>query len=277
MMRTRTSNSNDLQEVLEDYIEELKESEGEDDAATENQKTLITNVIKTRDLTVSDVMVPRADIMAIDENIGTFDLKDFFAKHQHSRIPVYRGSLDHVVGILHIKDILTHLLAGESFKITDLTREALIVTPGLPLMELFVMLREDKRHMALVLDEHGGIDGLITMIDVIEAIVGDIEDEFDNDEQPQLIEKPDGSIISDGRMDIEEFEERYGNILDADEREDIDTLGGLASSIAGRVPMKGETLKHSSGMILEIIESDHRRVKRLRLRNLPHRPANDEV
>jgi CBS domain containing-hemolysin-like protein len=277
LLRGKATNSNQqLQEAIEEYIEDLKEAD-EDASVVESQKTFITNVIKTHDLRVADVMVPRAEIAAIDQDASPEDLKNLFENHQFSRIPVYRGSLDHITGIIHIKDILIRMLRGTPYTLTELIREAMIVSPGLPVMDLFLMMRDEKRHMALVVDEHGGIDGLVTINDVIEAIMGDLEDEFDNDEQPKIIEKPDGSLLVDARMDVEEFEERYGNFLSVEEREEIDTLGGLAIFIAGRVPKRGESLKHTSGMILEVADADTRRVNRLRLHNLPSMVANDEV
>lgn len=276
-IRGRASNSNEhLQEALEDYIEELKETDLTD-TSVDNQKALITNVLKTRDLRVADVMVPRADIVAIEQDTSIEELRDLFKEKQFSRLPVYKESLDHIIGTIHIKDILGYLLNGQPCHLPDIVREALIVSPGIPLMDLFVMMREDKKHIALVLDEHGGIDGLVTMTDVIESIVGDIEDEFDHEEHPRVVEKPDGSIIADARMDIDEFEDRYGNFLNAEEREDIETLGGLAFSIAGHVPQKGERLKHASGMVLEILEADGRRVNLVRIRNLPGPQSSDEV
>lgn len=276
LLRGRATNSNQLQEAIEDYIEELKEAD-EDASVVESQKTFITNVINTHDMKVMDVMIPRADIAAMEENASSEDLKKLFAQHQFSRIPVYRGSLDHVIGIIHIKDILIRMLDNQPYALTDLVREVMIVSPGLPLMDLFLMMREDKKHMALVVDEHGGIDGLVTINDVVEAIMGDLEDEFDNDEQPQIIEKPDGSLVADARMDLEEFEERYGAFLSPDEREEADTIGGLAIYIAGRLPKKGESFKHGSGMVMEITDVNSRRIKRLRIRNLPSVVMDDEV
>jgi CBS domain containing-hemolysin-like protein len=276
LLRGKPTNSNQLQDAIEDYIEELKEAD-EDASVVESQKTFITNVINTRDMKVADVMVPRADIAAIDVESTPEDLKELFGQHQFSRFPVYRDSLDHVIGAIHIKDILSRMMHGAPYNISELVREVMFVSPSLPVMDMFVMMREDKKHMALVVDEHGGIDGLVTIVDVIEAIVGDIEDEFDIEEQPQIIEKPDGSLIADGRMDIEEFEERYGAFLQPEEREDVETLGGLAAHIAGRMPKRGESFKHASGMVLEVTEADSRRVKRLRLRNIPTVQPNDEV
>lgn len=278
LLRGRPSNSNEqLQEALEEYIEELKESSDLDDTAVDNQKELIANVLNTRDLRVSDVMVPRANIVAIDKNASMEDLKKLFAEKQFSRLPVFEDNLDHIVGSIHIKDILNCLLENRPCNLADMVREAMIVHPGLPIMDLFKMMREDKKHMAMVIDEHGGIDGLVTVNDVIEAIVGDIDDEFDHEETPQLIEKPDGSVVADALMDIDDFEDRYGRFLNSDEREDIDTLGGLAFHIAGHIPKRGDSLKHTSGVVLDILDADTRRVKRVRVRNLPQQDSGDEV
>lgn len=277
-VRGRGDNSSNLKEALDDYIEELKEAnEDTDTASLESQKLFITNVIKTHDLSVEDIMAPRPDMVAIPQTASIEDLQDAFKKSHFSRMPVYAENLDHIVGILHIKDILLHLLDNKPVQLAEILREALFVSGSLPVMDLFLMMREGKRHMALVVDEHGGIDGLVTMNDVIEAIVGDIEDEFDHDEEPDIVEKPDGSLLADARMDIEDFEERYGRILTEEEREDIGTLGGLINHVAGRVPKRGEIFRHSSGMIMEVIESDKRRIHKARLRNIPPLAANDEV
>ncbi len=171
LLRGKATNSNQLQEAIEDYIEELKEADT-DTSVVESQKTFITNVINTHDMKVMDVMIPRADIAAIEENASSEDFKKLFGQHQFSRIPVYRGSLDHVIGIIHIKDILIRMLDNQPYTVPELVREVMIVSPGLPLMDLFLMMREDKKHMTLVVDEHGGIDGLVTINDVIEAIMG---------------------------------------------------------------------------------------------------------
>lgn len=277
LVRGKASNSNQqIQDALEDFIEDLKETDL-DNESVDNQKELISNVLKTQELRVSDVMIPRADIIGISENATLEDIKTLYKDKQFSRLPVYRGTLDNIVGTVHIKDIFLAVLENIELNITDIMREPMIVPPGMPLMDLLTAMREDKKHMALVVDEHGGIDGVVTLNDVIEAMLGEVEDEFDNEDSPVIIERPDGSIIADARMDIEEFEDRYGKVLNAEEREEIDTLGGLAYEIAGRIPMRGETFKHESGMILEILDANARRVNRLRLRNLPGQSASDEV
>ncbi|MEM6781273.1 MAG: transporter associated domain-containing protein, partial [Pseudomonadota bacterium] len=143
--------------------------------------------------------------------------------------------------------------------------------PSMPVLDLMLQMRQSKKHMAMVIDEYGGIDGLVTIGDVLEAIVGEIDDEFDLDEHPEMIERNDGSVLADARVDIDEFEERYGELLTEEERNDIDTLGGLVFSVAGRIPARGEVLKHDSGIVFEILDADPRRINRLRIKNIPEK------
>lgn len=275
--RKKHDNTNNIQEALDDLIEELKDSD-DDQTVVNSQKMLITNVLKSHDLRVSDVMVPRSDIIAVEDDTTLDELKEVFKGNQFSRIPVYKGTLDNIIGVLHIKDLLLCLLEKRECTISNLIRDVTIVSPGVPLMDLFLNLREGKKHMALVVDEHGGIDGLVTINDIVEAVMGDIEDEFDNDDQPQIIEKADGSLVVDARFEVDDFEERYGAFLTAEEREEVETLGGLAFFLAGHVPKKGEVFKHSCGMVLEIMDANASRVNRIRIRNLPQSSdASDEV
>lgn len=276
-IRRKASNANNIQEAIEEFIEELEDAE-QDPVSVDSQKTLLTNVLKTHDLRVSDLMVPRADIVAVDQNITMNELRDVFRENQFSRIPVYNQSLDNIIGVLHIKDLLMCLLEKRECKIANLIRDVTVVPPGIPVMDLFLDLRDGKKHMALVVDEHGGIDGLVTINDIVEAVMGDIEDEFDNDDQPQIIEKPDGSLVVDARYEMGDFEEQYGEFLTPEEREEVETLGGLAFFIAGRVPKKGDVLKHSSGLMMDILDANASRVKRVRLRNISPKPLfNDDV
>ncbi len=264
------SNEDNLREALEDYIEEIDaEDNPELKSIAEHEKALITNVLKLRGLTTADVMIPRADITAIEIDTNKEDLMELLQEKQFSRIPVFRETLDDVIGTIHIKDIMQALVSGKEFKIKDLMREVPVVSPSMAVLDLLLMMRETKKHMAMVVDEFGGIDGLVTIGDVIEDIVGEFEDEFDPEDTPALTENKDGSLMADARYDIEEFEERYGEILSEEEREDVDTLGGLVFYIAGRVPARGEVIKHESGMIFEILDADPRRVNALRIRNMP--------
>ena len=265
---TPKTNGHNLREALEEYIEEADGEETESVSA--HERTLIANILKMRDLTVVDVMIPRADIAAIDVDTSQDDLLKFLSERQFSRIPVYSGTLDKLIGTIHIKDILATLSCGETIDIRAMIREVPVVSPAMPVMDLMLEMRESKKHMALVVDEFGGIDGLVTIGDVLEAVIGEFDDEFEQDDEPQMIRKSDGTILANARLDIEEFEEECGLVLNAEDHEDIDTLGGLVFSIAGRVPARGEVIKHESGLVFEIIDADPRRVHILRIKNLPH-------
>jgi CBS domain containing-hemolysin-like protein len=266
MIKGKSDNS--LREALEGYI---GDSESGDGLASLNaqERALIANILKLRGLTVVDVMIPRPDISAIDVTTSQGELLSLLAEKQFSRLPVYRDTLDDVLGTIHIKDILSALARGQAIHIPDLVRDVPIVAPSMPVLDLLLMMKERRRHMALVVDEYGGIDGLATIGDVIEAIVGEIEDEYDQEAQPHMAVNADGSMLADGRVDIEEFERQVGQILSEDERGDIDTLGGLVFALAGRIPARGEIITHPSGMVFEVIDADLRRVKRLLIRNIP--------
>ncbi|HYG85280.1 MAG TPA: hemolysin family protein [Azospirillum sp.] len=256
--------------TLRDTIEELIEDDDEGESSMgAGERTLLANILKLRDRTVVDVMVPRADIVGIDVDTPLPALIQRMSDEAHSRLPVYRETLDDVVGMVHIKDVLACVASQKAMELKDIVRDVSIVAPSMPVLDLLLQMRQTRQHMALVVDEFGGIDGLVTIEDLVEEIVGEIEDEHDEAAQPRLVERPDGSLIADARISIEDFEARVGPVLTEEEREDIDTLGGLVVSLAGRVPGRGELLKHPSGLEFEIVEADPRRIKRLRVRNMP--------
>ena len=257
--------------TLRDTIEELIAEQPDDDdkAMGPGERALFSNILKIHDRTVADVMVPRADIIAVEIETPMPALVRRFSESGHSRLPVYRETLDDVAGLVHIKDVFTCLARNEACELPDLVREVTVVAPSMPVLDLLLQMRQTRQHMALVVDEFGGIDGLVTIEDLVEEIVGEIEDEHDLDSTPRLVERPDGSLIADARVSVEDFENRVGAILTEDEREDIDTLGGLAVLLAGRVPGRGEVVTHASGLEFEIVEADSRRIKRLRVRNIP--------
>tara|TARA_B100000242_G_scaffold266516_1_gene215418 strand:- start:18728 stop:19702 length:975 start_codon:yes stop_codon:yes gene_type:complete len=256
-----------LRETIEEYIED--NDTDEDNPASYHEKTLIANVLKLRDTPVVDAMIPRADIVAIDSSLNEQDLLAQFSSIQYSRLPVYKEKLDDVLGTIHIKDILSALSKGQPLIMSELIREVPIVAPSMNILDLLVEMRHTKKHMAMVIDEFGGIDGLVTIGDIIEEIVGHLEDEHDLDVQPSIIKIDDMTLIADARYDIDEFENEFGKILSEEEREENDTLGGLAFYMAGRVPVRGEVLTHASGMVLEIMEADPRRVNRIKIKNIP--------
>ncbi|HEY0838405.1 MAG TPA: hemolysin family protein [Azospirillum sp.] len=256
--------------TLRDTLEELIEEEGEAEGGmAANERALLGNVLKLRDRTVVDVMVPRADIIGVDVSTPLPALIQRMSEEAHSRLPVYRETLDDVVGMVHIKDVLVCIASQKHGELKDIVRDVLIVAPSMPVLDLLLQMRQTRQHMALVVDEFGGIDGLVTIEDLVEEIVGEIEDEHDDTVQPRLMDRPDGSLLADARVAIEDFEARVGPVLTEEEREDIDTLGGLVVSLAGRVPGRGELLKHPSGLEFEVVDADPRRIKRLRVRNVP--------
>ncbi|MEE9210571.1 MAG: hemolysin family protein [Kiloniellales bacterium] len=274
MFRRRNGNSQ-LRDTIEEIIGEIEETTPE--AATPiggHERVLLGNILELRHLSADDVMVPRADIVSVDIDTDIHELSEIMSRAAHSRLPVYRENLDDVIGIVHIMDVIKHAAAGSSFDLSKILRTVLIVAPSMRALDLLLEMRLSRVHMALVVDEFGGIDGLITIEDLVEEIVGEIEDEHDVAEGPKLIERPDGSLIADARATIEEFEELVGPVLaEAEREEDVDTLGGLVSYLAERVPTRGELIVHAaSGVSFEVMEADPRRVKRLRVRNLPPGP-----
>jgi magnesium and cobalt transporter len=271
----RGRNGDTLREAIEELIEQ---TETEVDAPiSEDESALLRNILQLRNLTAYDVMVPRADITAVAVDIALTDLVRVMSTKSHSRLPVYRETLDDVVGMVHIKDVLTCLTGDRPFDLKSILREVLFVAPSMRALDLLLQMRLARIHMALVIDEFGGIDGLTTIEDVVEEIVGEIEDEHDVEQGPKMLARPDGSLIADARTTIEEFERRVGPVLSEEEREqDIDTLGGLVFTLTGHVPTRGESVTHPSGIVFEVIEADPRRVRRLRIRNLPQRSASED-
>jgi CBS domain containing-hemolysin-like protein len=271
----RGRNGDTLRETIEELIEE---TETEVDAPiTEDESTLLRNILRLRNLTAYDVMVPRADIAGVPVDIELTELVRTMSTKGHSRLPVYRATLDDVIGMVHIKDVLTCLTGDRPFDLKSILREVLFVAPSMRALDLLLQMRLARIHMALVIDEFGGIDGLTTIEDVVEEIVGEIEDEHDVEQGPKMLARPDGSLIADARTTIEEFERRVGPVLSDEEREqDIDTLGGLVFTLTGHVPTRGESVAHPSGIVFEIVEADPRRVRRLRVRNLPQRSAGED-
>lgn len=266
---------------LRDAIDELiTDSNNTDDenmsvSIAEHERTLITNILDLRDMAVIDIMVPRADINALDVNTSFDDLVAVLTEKPHSRFPVYEGDLDNVIGSIHMKDVIKLAMDKEKYSIKDITRNVLVVSPSMRVMDLLLQMRQSRLHLAMVVDEFGGIDGLITINDLIEAIVGEIEDEHNFEVQPRLIERVDGTIIADARFEMDDFKERYGEeIFGQDEDEDVDTLGGFVNAIAGHLPARGEIITHESGIEFEVLDADPRRINRIRIRNLPETDAS---
>lgn len=260
----RMSSGNDSpRDTLDELIEEREDSEQPLDP---DERLLVANILELRNLTIYDVMVPRADIIAIPVSATLPDIIDVATRGGHSRLPVYRDTLDDAQGVVHIKDVLGWRGKDDDFKVADVQRKMLFVAPSMRVLELLLEMRVKRSHMALVVDEFGGVDGLVTIEDLVEEIVGEIEDEHDRDDEPKIERRRDGSWVADARIEIEKLESRIGPVVDEDEREDIDTLGGLVFTVAGRVPIRGEIISHRGGVEFEILDADPRRVHRVRVR-----------
>ena len=251
-----------VRDALEELIEEREEAEVPID---EDERILLANILELRGRTIHDVMVPRANIAAVSRDSSLSELIDLLTKESHSRLPVYGETLDDVAGMVHIKDVLAWRGRDGDFSLSKIQRKILFVSPSMQVLELLLEMRAERSHMALVVDEFGGVDGLVTIEDLVEEIVGEIEDEHDLDDNPKMISHPDGSFTADARVTIGTLEEMTGTEVTGGDTEDIDTLGGLVFSIAGRVPVRGELLHHSSGVEFEVLDADHRRIKFLRV------------
>jgi magnesium and cobalt transporter len=222
-----------------------------------HEGTLLRNILGLRDLNASDVMIPRADIVSVGMTESFSDIITQMTAANHSRLPVRRETLDDIAGIIHIKDVFAHLHAGKAPDIDTLLRPALFVAPSIRLLDLLHEMRLRRRHLALV-----------TIEDLVEEIVGEIEDEHDEAVQPQITVNDDGTILAEARLEVEALEILTGQLLEDDDRDEIDTVGGLVCAVAGRVPGRGEVVRHPSGLQFEVLEGDPRRLSLLKVRGV---------
>jgi CBS domain containing-hemolysin-like protein len=265
----RTEAEEQVRETLEELLEQRADTtEAPIDA---HERRLLANILRLREVSAHDVMVPSADIVAVDLATTYEQLIDLINAQRHSRYPVYRGTLDDAVGFIHIKDVFSQVSAGAPFNLARLIRRILYVAPSIRVLDLLLEMRLKRTHIALVVDEYGGIDGLVTIEDLVEQITGEIDDEHDVEAEPDFAERADGVVEADARVPLVDFETRVGPVFSEEERDASDTLGGLVSFLAGRVPARGELIQHASGIEFEVVDADPRRIKRLRVRNLPHR------
>ncbi len=255
-----------LKEALEEVIEEHREEGGE--SFSTEERDMLRNMLLVGDLTVGDVMIPRAEISAVDHDITLTELKAVLLEQRHTRMPVYTGTLDKLQGFIHLKDLVPSLAGDEPFDIDQVMRDIMFVAPSMKVVDLLVQMRLSGGHMAIVVDEYGGTDGLVTMEDLFEEIVGEIQDEHDTEDPDQALKRI--SLLcyeADARMEIEELEESLGIFLrnEGESEEDYETLGGLIFMRLGRVPARGEILHIDGVARLEILEADPRRIRRVRI------------
>lgn len=239
-------------------------------AAQAGASEMILNVRRIRRMRVDDVSVPRAEIVAVSEEASLDDLAAVFQASAMTRLPVYAGTLDQPRGLVHLKDMALRYGFGAdagAFDLASLLRPLLYVPPSMPIGVLLQKMQAERIHMALVIDEYGGVDGLVTIEDLIEQIVGEIGDEHDEDEGALWSREAEGVYLAQARMDLDDFEaEAAVRLADRELAEEVDTLGGLVFRLAGRVPLQGEVVAHPEGHAFEVIDADARKVKRLRVR-----------
>jgi magnesium and cobalt transporter len=244
---------------------ETPEAQGAPSELDRHERLLIQNVLRLRETTADDVMVPRADIVAMRSDLTLEQAIEQIRGDGHSRLPVYREQLDDIIGMVHVKDVFAYVGRPDAFSLEAILRKPLMVAPRVRVLDLMLQMRQQRVHMALVVDEYGGIDGLVTIEDLVETITGEIDDEHDDEHAPMVTERPDGALDMNARLPVADFEKRMGPVLSEDERDaDIDTVGGLVFTLAGRVPAKGEVISHPSGLEFRILDADARRIRRLR-------------
>ena len=269
----RRRGDQDLRSRVAALVQEAAEAphtDGQPPELDRQERVLIANVLRLRGTAVDDVMVPRADIIAMPVNISFEEALATMKRENHSRLPVYGEQLDDIVGMVHVKDLVAYGGPSESFRLQSILRQPLMIAPQMPVLDLLLQMRLRRIHLALVIDEYGGIDGLVTIEDLVETIVGDIADEHDEPDVPMLVERHDGTLDIDARMPVEDFEARLGPVLTEQEREsDIETVGGLVFRLAGHVPTRGEVFSHESGIQFRVLDADVRHIRRVRIRPVP--------
>ncbi len=270
----------DVADSVEPNIDADNPASENDDAFTSARRAMIERVVAFDEKQVFDVMAPRADIYAVDIETPLDELVRTFADAGHSRMPIYRGDLDDPVGMVHIKDVVGLLsnggpdLKADGPVLKSLRRDLLYAPPSMRVTDMLLRMQASRIHMALVIDEYGGTDGLVTIEDLVEEIVGDINDEHDDDDEPSVTPAADGGWIADARVELDVFETETGAQLNLEDDE-VDTVGGYVVSVAGRVPQRGEIISSPSGFDIEIAEADARKVRCLRIR--PSRHARNEA
>ena len=268
----------DLRELIEDALARSKS-----DTLSSQERSMLRRILRLGTLTIEDVMVPRADIIAVDDTISVADLMGVFRQAEHSRVPVYHETLDDPRGMVHIRDLMSWITSeaeackegslnlgkvdlGRNIASINLLREILYVPGSMSVLDLLLKMQTTRLHLALVVDEYGGTDGLVSIEDLVEEVVGDIADEHDVDDEPLIKSDPRLGLVADARTPISDLEKHLGLELASEEQEEeVDTLGGLVFAIAGRIPARGELVQHPSGIEFEVLDADPRRIKKLRI------------
>jgi CBS domain containing-hemolysin-like protein len=268
----------DLRELIEDALARSKS-----ETLSTQERSMLRRILHLGTLTVEDVMVPRADIIAVDDTVNVGELMLVFRQAENSRVPVYRETLDDPRGMVHIRDLMSWITSeaeagkegsldlgkvelGRRVASINILREILYVPASMSVLDLLLKMQTTRLHLALVVDEYGGTDGLVSIEDLVEEVVGDIADEHDVEDEPLIKSDPRLGLVADARTPISDLEQHLGLELASEEQEDdVDTLGGLVFAIAGRIPARGELVQHPSGIEFEVLDADPRRIKKLRI------------
>ena len=264
LFKKKTENNN-LKQSIETVLDnDLKGTEG----ISKHERLMLLNILKIDGIRSSDIMIPRADIGAVELNDSFEKVLEVFIKEAHSRVPIYEKNLDNIIGMIHIKDLVNYQnqKKTETNFLQNLKREILEIPPSMPVLDLLLKMQLTRLHMGIVIDEYGCTDGLVTIEDVIEEITGEIEDEHDEKNLPMLIKSSLNTFEASARIEIDELQ-KVTNVefLNSYDNDDVDTLGGLIFSITGRVPQRGEIIKHTSGTTFEIKDADPMKIKSVKV------------
>ena len=260
-----SSNKENIKNVLEDIIEDNGNSVESIDDGT---KKIFKNIIQLNDKCIEDVMIPRADIDSVSSNIKINQLITFINKTKHSRIPVYEENLDKVIGMVHIRDLFEKINKSTKVKrdikiSRSIIRKILFSSPSMRILDLLLKMRSEQIHMSIVVDEFGGTNGLVTIEDLVEEIVGEIKDEHDFEEIDIIKKISKKTYEVSARLTVDEFEKKLGIFFESVDKEDVDTVGGLVFNLIGKIPSRGEVISHKSGLEFTILDADTRKIKRL--------------
>ena len=260
----RSNQKEELKNVIEDLIDENKSSTEKIDDGTKN---IFKNVINLSDKCIEDVMIPRADIDAVSSDIKIDKLITFINKTKHSRIPVFQDNLDKIIGMIHIRDLFEKVKnkkKKENLSLSKtITRKILFSSPSMKILDLLLKMRSEQIHMSIVVDEFGGTNGLVTIEDLVEEIVGEIKDEHDFEEIEEIKKISKKTYDVSARLPVEDLEKKIGGYFTDEEKEDIDTVGGLVFNLLGKIPSRGEVISHKSGLEFTIRDADTRKIKRI--------------
>ena len=260
-----SSNKENIKDVLEDIIEDNGNSVESIDDGT---KKIFKNIIQLNDKCIEDVMIPRADIDSVSSSIKINQLITFINKTKHSRIPVYEENLDKVIGMIHIRDLFEKINKSTKVKrdikiSRSIIRKILFSSPSMRILDLLLKMRSEQIHMSIVVDEFGGTNGLVTIEDLVEEIVGEIKDEHDFEEIDIIKKISKKTYEVSARSTVDEFEKKLGIFFESEDKEDIDTVGGLVFNLIGKIPSRGQVISHKSGLEFTILDADTRKIKRL--------------